>query len=37
MSLALVGLRIPGVVILDPKCTEKTYPAFFDHFRELTG
>jgi 3-phosphoshikimate 1-carboxyvinyltransferase len=29
MSLALVGLRIPGVVIQDPRCTEKTYPEFF--------
>ncbi len=29
MSLALVGLRVPGVVIQDPRCTEKTYPGFF--------
>ena len=29
MSLALVGLRVPGVVILNPQCTEKTYPNFF--------
>jgi 3-phosphoshikimate 1-carboxyvinyltransferase len=29
MSLALAGLRTPGVRILDPGCTEKTYPAFF--------
>lgn len=29
MSLALVGLRSPGVVILDPDCTAKTYPRFF--------
>jgi 3-phosphoshikimate 1-carboxyvinyltransferase len=29
MSLALVGLRIPGVVINDPGCTAKTYPDFF--------
>lgn len=29
MSLALVGLRTPGVVILDPHCTRKTYPGFF--------
>jgi 3-phosphoshikimate 1-carboxyvinyltransferase len=29
MSLALVGLRVRGVVIENPKCTEKTYPAFF--------
>ncbi len=30
MSLALPGLRIPGVVINDPGCTAKTYPEFFD-------
>jgi len=30
MSLALVGLRVPGVVILDPACTAKTYPGFFE-------
>jgi 3-phosphoshikimate 1-carboxyvinyltransferase len=29
MSLALPGLRIPGVVINDPACTAKTYPQFF--------
>ncbi|MCE9547213.1 MAG: 3-phosphoshikimate 1-carboxyvinyltransferase [Planctomycetia bacterium] len=32
MSLALAGLRQPGVVILDPGCTAKTYP---DYFRDL--
>jgi 3-phosphoshikimate 1-carboxyvinyltransferase len=35
MSLALVGLRVPGVVILDPKCTQKTYPAFFADLERL--
>lgn len=29
MSLALAGLRIPGVVIRDPDCTAKTYPHYF--------
>jgi 3-phosphoshikimate 1-carboxyvinyltransferase len=29
MSLSLAGLRIPGVTILDPGCTSKTYPDFF--------
>ncbi len=29
MSLALVGLRQEGVVILDPNCVEKTYPRYF--------
>lgn len=37
MSLALAGLRIPGVVINNPKCTEKTYPRFFDDLRRITS
>ncbi len=37
MSLALVGLRVPGVIIEDPKCTEKTYPAFFADLQRLVG
>ena len=28
MSMALVGLVVPGVVIRDPGCTSKTYPGF---------
>lgn len=30
MSFALAGLRLPGIVILDPACTGKTYPAYWD-------
>ncbi|HUR54961.1 MAG TPA: 3-phosphoshikimate 1-carboxyvinyltransferase [Gemmataceae bacterium] len=29
MSLALVGLKVPGVVIRNPGCVAKTYPAFW--------
>jgi len=29
MSLALLGLRVPGIVIKDPKCVAKTYPTYF--------
>ena len=29
MSLALVGLRVPGVVIRNPRCTAKTYPGYW--------
>lgn len=29
MSFALVGLRAPGVRILDPGCVSKTYPGFW--------
>jgi len=35
MSMALVGLRVPGVVILNPDCTQKTYPGFFDDLKRL--
>lgn len=35
MSLALAGLRIPGVVIENPKCVEKTYPEFFEDLERL--
>lgn len=37
MSLALVGLCAPGVVILNPACTAKTYPRFFEDLARLTG
>lgn len=30
MSFSLAGLRIPGVEIENPGCTEKTYPGFFE-------
>lgn len=36
MSLALVGLRQPGVVIRDPGCTAKTYPEFFTDLKRVT-
>jgi 3-phosphoshikimate 1-carboxyvinyltransferase len=35
MSMALVGLKVPGVVINDPGCTAKTYPRFFDDLATL--
>jgi len=37
MSLALVGLRVGGVVIRDPGCTAKTYPRFFEDLERLTA
>jgi 3-phosphoshikimate 1-carboxyvinyltransferase len=36
MSMALVGLRVPGVVIRNPTCTAKTYPRYFDDLAQLT-
>jgi 3-phosphoshikimate 1-carboxyvinyltransferase len=35
MSLALAGLRVPGVVILDPGCVAKTWPGYFEAFASL--
>lgn len=35
MSLALVGLRIPGLQIANPACTAKTYPEFFHDLERL--
>ena len=32
MSMALAGLMVPGVTILDPGCVAKTYP---DYWRDL--
>jgi 3-phosphoshikimate 1-carboxyvinyltransferase len=36
MSLALIGLKQPGVVICDPACTGKTYPEFFQDLKKVT-
>jgi 3-phosphoshikimate 1-carboxyvinyltransferase len=30
MSFAIAGLRLPGVMICDPDCTQKTFPDFFE-------
>ncbi|MFP6618777.1 MAG: hypothetical protein VB877_05480, partial [Pirellulaceae bacterium] len=35
MSLALAGLRVTGVQIRDPGCTEKTYPGYFTDLQQL--
>lgn len=35
MSMALVGLRVPGIVILNPGCVAKTYPGFFADLEKL--
>ncbi|MHC5054318.1 MAG: 3-phosphoshikimate 1-carboxyvinyltransferase [Planctomycetota bacterium] len=35
MSFAVAGLAISGVVIEDPGCVSKTYPAFFDDLARL--
>jgi 3-phosphoshikimate 1-carboxyvinyltransferase len=35
MAFALVGLRVPGVSILDPGCTAKTFPDYFERLELL--
>ncbi len=35
MSLALVGLQVPGIVIRNPSCVAKTYPEFFADLEKL--
>ncbi|MCE3014937.1 MAG: 3-phosphoshikimate 1-carboxyvinyltransferase [Pirellula sp.] len=35
MSLALIGLKVPGIRILDPQCTTKTFPKYFEVLGEL--
>jgi 3-phosphoshikimate 1-carboxyvinyltransferase len=37
MSLALVGLCVPQIRILNPACTGKTYPHFFEELGLLIG
>jgi 3-phosphoshikimate 1-carboxyvinyltransferase len=37
MSLALVGLKVPGVVIDNPGCVAKTYPGFWRDLDRLVG
>ncbi len=35
MSMALIGLRVPGIVIKNPGCVAKTYPGFFTDLEQL--
>ena len=37
MSFSLLGLRVPGICILNPECTAKTYPRYFDDLSQLCG
>ncbi|GAB5404258.1 MAG: 3-phosphoshikimate 1-carboxyvinyltransferase [Aureliella sp.] len=37
MSMALVGLRSPGIVIRDPGCTGKTYPGYFEEMAQFAN
>lgn len=35
MSFALVGLRVPGILINDPGCVAKTFPDYFEYLDGL--
>jgi 3-phosphoshikimate 1-carboxyvinyltransferase len=35
MSLALVGLRRPGVIVRDPQVVAKSWPGFWDVLDDL--
>ncbi len=35
MSFALAGLLVPNIVILDPACTDKTYPEYWQMLADL--
>ncbi|MEZ6140509.1 MAG: 3-phosphoshikimate 1-carboxyvinyltransferase [Zavarzinella sp.] len=37
MSLALAGIRIPGVIIQNPGCVVKTYPGYWQDWQQITG
>jgi 3-phosphoshikimate 1-carboxyvinyltransferase len=36
MSFAIAGTKVPGVVIKDPQCVNKTYPNFFEDLKQLS-
>jgi 3-phosphoshikimate 1-carboxyvinyltransferase len=37
MSFAITGLRAQGIEILDPGCTAKTFPDYFDRLADVTA
>lgn len=37
MSMALIGLKVPGIVIKNPGCVAKTYPRFWEDLERLRG
>eukprot|EP01064_Diplonema_japonicum_P034769 TRINITY_DN7328_c0_g1_i1.p1 TRINITY_DN7328_c0_g1~~TRINITY_DN7328_c0_g1_i1.p1 ORF type:complete len:1497 (+),score=475.05 TRINITY_DN7328_c0_g1_i1:1173-5663(+) len=37
MSFAILGLKVPGITILDTACVEKTYPVFWDDIVNRIG
>jgi 3-phosphoshikimate 1-carboxyvinyltransferase len=37
MSFALIGMRVPGVVVEQPECVSKSFPRFWEEFGRLIG
>ena len=37
MAFAVLGCRVPGLVISDRRCVAKTYPAFWDDLQKRLG
>jgi 3-phosphoshikimate 1-carboxyvinyltransferase len=37
MSMALIGLKVPGIVIRDPGCVAKTYPGFWEDLEKMSN
>ena len=37
MGFAIVGLRVPGILITGAECVSKTYPEFFEDLESLAG
>jgi 3-phosphoshikimate 1-carboxyvinyltransferase len=35
MSFAVAGLKVPGVVIQDEQCVDKSFPSFWDVLHTL--
>ncbi|TVP59038.1 MAG: 3-phosphoshikimate 1-carboxyvinyltransferase [Nodularia sp. (in: Bacteria)] len=35
MAFAVIGLKVPGIVIKNPDCTAKTFPDFFSRFFQM--
>ncbi len=35
MSLAVIGLRVPGIRIRQPECVSKSFPLFWDYWERL--
>jgi 3-phosphoshikimate 1-carboxyvinyltransferase len=35
MAFSLIGLKIPGITILDPDCVSKTFPNYYEVLEQL--